>query len=210
MHNSIWLIILLCLITPFPLQGTVDNYSVFIQLTEKIAQQIAHIEHLHQHHKILLKNADPHGENGWFVENNFIRIFNQSGYDSIALYQNSANVFTTPDSVLIIEFKIIELKVNYSSENRFWKIGAVNRHIRVDLWLKAYNFNTGFIMWSNSLSETYTDKIDAKQTSELHHKHIAFTQSPIPVSGYKKYVEPIFIMGLSGTIIYLFYSFRSN
>ena len=92
MKHYIWLLIILVTYLPHSLQGnekiTVDNLTIFDRLTAKIIKQSITRVDLKQYSKIYIKNVEQNDKNSWFIENWFIRILNNLGYDSVALYRD--------------------------------------------------------------------------------------------------------------------------
>ena len=197
---------------PQPLQGIENNLTIFDRLSEHIVQQAVNNVDLQQFRKIIIKNAQQGDENKWYVDYWFINVLDTIGHE---LYVLGFNVDSTVSiescSTAVLEYKIKHLDIEYTSKNKFWNTSSIERRIAVELWIKCYKLSDGFIHWAGNIGKEYSDIIEMDHIHTLENRYIKFTKAAIPVAkGFTNFLEPILIMGLSGTIIYLFYSFRSK
>lgn len=188
-----------------------DNLTIFTRLSQEIIGNVIHRTNLDSTNKIILKNTDPVDKNGWFIENSFIDFLKKSGFKSIAIYRGfsqSDTVFSSLKPTRIIEFKIKDLSVTYTKKD---KNKILERKLVIDLWLNIYKSSDGISYWTDTIRKEFTDTIKRVEIQALQNENITFTQASLPpMTGFMKVIEPIVIIGLSGTIIYLFYSFRSK
>ena len=188
-----------------------DNYKIFNRLAENVVNQAIDSSGISCQDKyIFLQNIDLKDKNGWFIENWYIKSLQKRECNSIAT-PNDSGVKTDQNSI-IIEYKIIELNVNYLSNDTFWKSNPVQRKFEIKLWSKFTRLNNnGQLIWMGECADTYSGYVDRDVIPELQNTHIPFTKAPVPqFNGYTKFLEPAFIMGISGVIIYMFYAFRSK
>ncbi len=188
-----------------------DNYKIFNLLAENVVSETIDSSGILCHDKtIYVRNADPENANGWFIENWYIKSLQKMHCDSIATLNDSGAGLN--QNSIVIEYKIIKLNVNYLSNDTFWKSNPVQRKFILKLWTKFSRLkNNSKIIWMGECTDSYSDYVDRKTISELQNTHISFTLAPVPeFNGYKKVLEPVFIMGISGVIIYMFYAFRSK
>ena len=219
MKHYLWLLIIFIIYFPIVIQGKDDipddNLTIFDRLTEQILDQALTNVDLEQYSKVLIKSTDPENKNNWYFENRLIKVLNKIDFNSITLYREEfyKDTITVNNSTptLVFEFKIIHLDVKYLSENNFWKNKLIERHIKVGLWINIYGYSDGLVYWAGNIGKNHSDNIKADQITTLQNPNIIFTQAANPpLPGFKKFFEPIFIMGLTGLTIYLFYSFRSK
>ena len=188
-----------------------DNYEIFNRLAGKVVQcTIDSSEITCNNTNVYMRNGDPTGANGWFIENWYIKSLQQMQCDSIATLTELEPAINK--NSILIDYKIIKLNVDYQSQDTFWKSKPVRRTIELKLWAKFSRLNNnGKVLWMGECAESYSDHVRRARIPDLQNKHIAFTQAPVPeFNGYSKVLEPTFVMGISGVIIYLFYSFRSK
>ncbi len=208
-----FLIIPSILIFAIPLYGNdsapIDNLAVLNRLTGEITHQAIDSAHFDVNATILIRTVGEDLTQGWYIENQILQQLLEMGCDTVLIYRNEVPERREAD--IVFEFSIRHLGVEYKGEGSFWKTKSVIRNIVAELWMQIYDGKNGRVLWSGALRREFTDRIKPDQLKSLENPYLSFTSAPAPPPvHFKKIVEPTFIIGVTGTIVYLFYSLRSK
>lgn len=210
LHKSI----LLLLIVPIVLTAgePQSNIVIFNKLADDIFNRFIAKTGIDSNVNVILQNSEPAADGDWFIEQLFISKLNKQHIDSIVVLPHKVEIDTIGQRhAVFIKYKIAELAVRYISHDSFWTRKPIDRRIDVNIRTRVTRLSDGLLIHGGFFPASYSDKINWQDISKIENPRLAFTTAPKPAySGFKKYINPIFIMGVSGIIIYLFYSFRSN
>lgn len=147
---------------------------------------------------ISLVALDPSFKENWIIEQQWIK----------ALQDQQYNVFSG-DSVKdnnrsLLYFRPVKQKVTYKNDGKY-----IRRNVFVDCYVKC-TASKRRVLFSRSLHKSMSDKISRKDLSLIENPLIASTHAEKPVSRWKQWIEPLIVSVVSGTIITLFYSYRSK
>ena len=125
-------------------------------------------------------------------------------------------VYTKTDSVSIIDNEIIlseeSITYNYSSLGTKWlfKNKGFRREVEGELHLTIRE-NDGKVVFSRIISEIYQDTITSKSIKHIEDPNLSFTKGEKHNSSFsKKVIGPVIFTAATLTVVYLFYSLRSN
>lgn len=190
-----------------------SNFEIFSQISTQCVQEIldAHLPKTVK--KVSLQGVNSADSLNWFLENILFNLLNRQGIDSILIQPKSGAAVFNFKNTILIKFSIISLDLNYETESH-WRItnkSTVNRHFDVHLFFQIIDEQNGTILWSGEGSRQYMDQVNQKQISKLESKSIQFTRAKFHHrSVYSRFIEPVIVIATTGTIIYLFYAFRSQ
>ncbi|MBD3289819.1 hypothetical protein GF337_13515, partial [candidate division KSB1 bacterium] len=110
-----------------------DNYQIFNRLAEQVVLSTIDSSGISCNNtNVYLKTSDSEDSNGWFIENWYIRLLQEMQCDSISTLPDVGK--NKNQNSIQVDFKIINLNVNYISQDTFWKSNPVRREIEVKLW----------------------------------------------------------------------------
>jgi len=71
--------------------------------------------------------------------------------------------------------------------------------------------DTGEVIWSGELNYQFQDRIRPKDIVQIENAYLKFTKGEFlsDFRNLKKWAEFLFLLGVSATIVYLFFSIRS-
>jgi hypothetical protein len=193
------------------------NFEVLKSLSRQNIEPCLKSNLTNQNIPVQIINLDTTDSTGWFFEAIIFEILQGLQIDSIQLghREQSDSLSSQLFSGYQISYKKIELKLNYKSPEK-WSFRypkKINREAIVKLHIKILLItpqNTQ-LLWSGILENNLIDEIPSQELKNIEYSHLKFTQAAVPnVSIYNHILEPLIIIGSTGWIIYLFYSFRSR
>lgn len=200
----VFLLSLLTLLSPAEKYG--DNLSFLEELTNKLLRKWVLEQNLPRDQLILLKRISPQSIEDWFLENRFLCVLKEQNYHRVRLGSQS------PEGI-VIEFKIIKLGIDYPRIIRsgLWGNREVERRGEVKVALKLYRAGQGEVMWAGVIGGSEGDRVPLNMVKNLENKGFSFTQAPLPCGGgFSRILEPAVVLGVTGVVIYLFFSIRSK
>ncbi|MDZ7262519.1 MAG: hypothetical protein ONB05_10495 [candidate division KSB1 bacterium] len=189
-----------------------SNFSVLKEIAQITIQRILKEAALEPNQSIVIKKSTTEEAQGWFIETQFIEVLRGGGFVSISLIANQEEA-RIDSSRWVLEYKIIELGIKYLNPQRWRIFGKANlqRQSVINLSVRIYNERTGEVRWAGDLREEKTDEVPGRLINELENPAFPFTCSRIPAeTGWGRILEPVLILGVTGGVIYLFYSFKSK
>ena len=124
------------------------------------------------------------------------------------LYSSS---FSVPEQLqrFIYNFDFTPIQNNVVYEQKKDKInGNVLRTVQVQLLIKVEKNNN--VLFDKRIKREFSDTIQADQFNQVETDFFAFTKGKRSQSLFSRLFEPALVSAATGTIIYLFYNFRSN
>lgn len=193
------------------------NFEVLRSLSRQNIEPCLKSNLTNQNIPVQILNLDATDSTGWFFEAIIFEILQDLQLDSIQVGQReqSDSLSSQLFSGYQISYKKIELKIKYQSPEKwsFRHPKKINREAIVKLHIKILQISpqNSQLLWSGILENNSIDEIPAQELRNIEYSHLKFTQSIVPnVSIYSHILEPLIIIGSTGWIIYLFYSFRSR
>lgn len=184
--------------------GTKTNLAVMQTLIESMTRQI--IEHANVPRGGNVVITFQESMDSWIAQNSFIAAFSSSGF----------RVFTQQDTVApgntVFDVRGTTLTVSYNNMFRegIWGAEKVKRTVTTALTCNATNLQTHEVLYSNSVSEMFSDTVAVDEIPSLELLSAKSTHGELPDEGFfNRMLEPIVIVGAAGVAVYLFFHVRS-
>ncbi|MBN1154029.1 hypothetical protein JXB12_03830 [candidate division KSB1 bacterium] len=216
--NFIVLYLTLSLI-PAPVQATDhqtydQNLTVFKTMVEGTVDQFVQEANLSKENKLIIDSQGNNDRRAMFIDVWMTGRLRDSGFDSIYVRSDYATVVTTDSTkttdFVVIKYNVVEFFVTYNGTRSFWREKPVTRSFISNLMFHISDEH-GYAKWSGTIKKDQTDIVPYSQLSKLETESIDFTRSTLPSKSiFSSYVEPLFVIGVTGTVIYLFYALRSK
>lgn len=194
-------------------QTYLPTLDVLKTLVEETVDQVLRVSNLSQDTKVILQSFDDQ-RTAAFIDVWMADRFRVSGFDSLYVrskYMRDLSQDTTKfTNSVVINYRVIRFGVDYKGQASFWRDRLITRRVFSDLMVTMFNTN-GYIRWSGNVVKDRTDSVPYSFLKTLENENVDFTQSTQPSgSFFKKYLEPLFVLGVTGTVVYLFYALRSK
>ncbi|MFQ5750881.1 MAG: hypothetical protein ACE5HI_02700 [bacterium] len=166
--------------------------------------------------KVVIRSLAVNKEVDWFIENQLVKFLHKRDVQSIYLNQDTLNAIsatTRKDTISIFEFKLLTIGIEYFEENSqgLSKAGYVNRKGSISIYLRIIEQSTGEILWNGDIEKSQYDWIPLAAIDRLENPNVPFSKGVlIKNRGRTTILKPILITGITGIIVYLFYSLRSR
>ena len=186
--------------------SSITNLNIFKNLYykgfSKAFQKITVFDSLTLYFNHLTKNKNI----DWLIEEQFIKSANNAGFFN--LIQIDDSTFLKNEKSYMTEFHSVLNKVNYYPmsilpENKH------NRKVTIEFYLKILSSGNQVLL-SNDIKETYSDTIFVNKIKYIENTNFPFTIGNRSKSLVSKLFEPLLVSLITSTVIYIFYSFRSN
>ncbi len=182
--------------------------SLLEQVTEEVFEKLQN--------KISIKSLEVNTEVDWFIENQLVKALQNRGFDTIYLKHKEEDINSSGNveiSHSLFEFKVLNLSIDYSenTDNGLSKSGYAVRKGNIRFLLRVVQQPSGEFLWNGILAESKHDWILTDQIKAVENQNVAFTKGDFKInSGKIKILEPVLISGVTGIIVFLFYSLRSR
>lgn len=134
----------------------------------------------------------------WLIEKQFFNCLTQAGFKNI--YSGAQLSDATH-----ISYESVQQRIYYHNIPD----KKVERHVDVQLHVRCVD-SKKIILKDEIITRTFTDTITAKEIKTVENIKFPFTKGEQKRSFLKKMYEPVLLTLLTGWIIYLFYSYRSQ
>lgn len=116
------------------------------------------------------------------------------------------------NDALVVEYQALEFSLDYAKVYRSHLIGGkkVKREGAVRILTTVLDGDGGSVLWVGDAGRDHADQFSYGDVDRIEQGTFAFTQPPIPGSGWGKVVEPVFVTGIVVGLIYLFFSNQSD
>jgi hypothetical protein len=191
------------------------NLDILKSLTREIIIESIEDAGIDHDRWIYIQRLDSLSATNWFVEGMLQDTFRELGYDSLAMAHPVAK-HTYIDRLalrdpVILRFRTVDLAVEYNAERSFWGNADIQRKVYAELRLSMHEYSSGSLLCSGTRRKVADDTLRRGYIDNIENDNIAFTRGTLPeTSIIRRVIEPVFIIGLTGTVVYLFYSLRSN
>lgn len=192
-----------------------DNLTVLNNLAQQVAEDIVYQIVLNKTAELIIVNIPPADESSWLLETKLLPLVIAR---DIAVSNSSYSTFTgdsletkTNANSYVLSYKITEIGITYAYLNRgLFRDDKIEREAVLRVFVKLSN-NDNLIIWSDEIEKKHNDSFFSSQLKHVNNPDFSFTFSEPPASfGVKKLIEPLITIGVTGTIIYLFFAFRSK
>ena len=142
----------------------------------------------------------------WLIEEQFVKSAQHAGFFN--LLQMDGSALSKDEEKYFVEYRSVLNSVSYSAisvlpENK------CNRIVNIEVYLKILGPENRVLL-SNVIRESYSDTINVNTINSLENSDLPFTIGNRSKSLVSKLLEPLLVALITGSIIYIFYSFRSN
>ncbi len=144
----------------------------------------------------------------WFLESRIVDILKTR---DLAVYVDSGfqPVERADDSTAVVEFKLMEIGINYFSQNRGAEV--LGRKAYVHFLGRVRLRATGRILYNGALQASKSDWIAAENKPVFENPDIEFTVGKVQTLKREGGIlQPLAVVVVTGVVVYLFYSLRSR
>lgn len=140
----------------------------------------------------------------------------ESFIDNTALNKFNLNVYSSSEKFSmgkLVIIRWIEWSINYKKINRrFWQRQKFQRNLKADFFVEVLNRKDNKLLFCKNVKRDTKSIINRKEILKIQNPEYAFTRGQfVETKGVlKKWLEPIFLFAISGAVIYLFYSLRTQ
>ncbi|MFQ6617525.1 MAG: hypothetical protein ACE5QV_02445 [Fidelibacterota bacterium] len=212
--NAIFKIALILLLIPFLNIGFLEgqtytsNYELLRKSAEELALSIADELNRLEVHSVILAEKSAEDESTWFFNSILTRTLLKGG---IKVYKAELPVTDLPNATL--NFRVISLGVKYlkAFRRRFWSSVNVEREGYIKVTVEVIKQPEGQLILEKDFKKLTQDVVPMVEIDHLQKDNFLFTKDALPqISDGRGVIEPALIIGVTGVIIYLFFSLRSG
>jgi len=202
-----------CIPSIYAVDSAANNLEVFKSLVEQSTDQLINNASLSLD-DILILDSQSDDRLSMFIDVWMMGQLKKNGFDSIYV-KSPANQAMKRHSnkskrSVVLTYSVVEFDLKYKGERTFWRNKSVGRYFSSDLLFNISN-SDGYAQWNGHIKKSYQDYVLPAVLKKLENENVDFTQSKLPPKPvFKKYIEPLFVIGVTGTVIYLFYALRSK
>jgi len=109
-------------------------------------------------------------------------------------------------------FRWLNWEIKYTQmKKRFWQKKRFQRNLKANFFVEVFSSNNK-LLYSKQVKKEFEDILKKDEIGKVQNSDLKFTLGKIKEKGsfVNKFVEPVFLFAISGTVIYLFYSIRSQ
>lgn len=119
------------------------------------------------------------------------------------LLKRGISVMADSGAAPTLSFRIVELGI---WANSGVLRPSVERRCRVSLSLQLEG--AGELAWTGSATHVLTDRVEKRRVAALQSSTYAFAKTDVEEQSWGKYVEPVIVSSVLGSLVYLFFSNR--
>jgi len=175
-----------------------DNLDRFARLISGFLDRVQRPSAADTLTPVILDCRSGERELNWLIEKESIAWLNNLGYDQV--YQGEARDVTGH----FIEIRPLRHAVFYRELG-----GELERSVSAEIYLKWLSPQRE-ILYTQTLADTLSDTIGRDRVERIENENYPFTKGEIPRRFFNRYGEPLVVSLITGSMIYLFYSFRSK
>ncbi|RMF65587.1 MAG: hypothetical protein D6743_07770 [Calditrichaeota bacterium] len=197
--------------TPEAAAQRVTNLEFLTGLTDSLLDQATQVLDSVEVRTVVIRALDPQNDANWFFEDRLSAVAKAHGSPAIYLGAPGSEERFWPDSsAVIIEFEPLKLDVVYEQSDGVARAGYGKRIGNVGLFLRLVNGGTGRLLASDTIEARKSDWVAEQELDEIKSDKISFSKSEGGKKPLGKIVQPLLISGVTGILVYLFYSLRSR
>lgn len=148
----------------------------------------------------------------WFLQNTIVETLKKADFSDIYVNQSS-NDHHSENPFFLCEFKLLHLGIRYLHVYQDGKLRQqqLRRVGEIDTFFQISEQPAGRIVWNGKIRGARSDTVSVDEVEALENRNILFTIGEKPEkTGGTNFLEPAVITGVTGIIIFLFYSIRSR
>jgi hypothetical protein len=191
-----------------------DNLQFLTLLTDSLIEsQISGI-FSDSEGKILIRAVQPNERLDWFFESRLVEVLKQQKADFIyvdgRVIENGAMV--EDDDLKVIEYRVLKLGIEYFEDpQKSMGLDKLGRKAVVSFFLKVLEPASGKVLLSQELAGAKAGWYDWDDRRRIEDPNVSFTKGVFyGKNGPSKSVQALLLTGVSGVIVFLFYSLRSR
>lgn len=182
-----------------------SNLEVFSELFNDIFSQVFSNVHANDSAELAISIEQTPYDVYWLLEPPLVTSARRTGFGHF----RKIELITEQDSASFqIEIRPVRLSVAYESDADLQR-HQVARVCRADLHIRLVDPRQRILITDN-FGSSIRDVIDKKQIERVENVRYPFATASRSKGFFKTWVEPLTVSAVTGTIIYLFYSFRSK
>ena len=111
-----------------------------------------------------------------------------------------------------VTFQWLNWEITYTQmKKRFWQKKRFQRNLKADFFVEVFSY-TNMLLYSKKFEKEFEDIVKKDEIAKVQSPDLEFTLGNIEEKRglVNKVIEPVFLFAISGTVIYLFYSIRSQ
>lgn len=194
---------------------TKSNLDIFSDLIDSVLTEILPEIPKEPSTTLFIKNLDANSNISWFIENRIVHILKSLGFHD-EIYVGDPD-FSNRDgkTTLRLDYKVLDLKVKYMKREDGGFLGSgsnqINRQITVGLLVRVVKVPEDALILSEERWKNYNDWINEDQISTVENSNLPFTSGEFKYNkNSKNLLEPLLVTGVTGIIVFLFFSLRSR
>jgi len=142
----------------------------------------------------------------WLIEQQFVKSARDAGF--ITLVQSEGSTNLDKEKIIIAAYRSVLNNVNYTAmsllpENNLY------RQVNIEFYVKISDSDHR-VLFSDDFKEVFSDTIKVNNIKNIENNNLPFTIGNRSKSLVSRLLEPLLVTLITGSIIYIFYSFRSN
>ncbi|MBN2410884.1 hypothetical protein JXQ31_04270 [candidate division KSB1 bacterium] len=142
----------------------------------------------------------------WLIEEQFVKSAERAGFSTLILLGDST--ILKNEKNFYVEYRSVINNVHYSAMSVLPE-NKQNRKVNIEFYIKILDPDNRILL-STVINESYSDTINVNNINHIENKNLPFTVGERSKSLVSELLEPLLVTLITGSIIYIFYSFRSN
>jgi len=195
----------------------VDNLEFLSQLTDSLLSEKTAGIFSNLHGSVQIRGLDVNTEVDWFFENRLVELLKKESAGPLYLegQDTGREAVTTREHspVHIVEYKVVSLGIEYIGRdaNGMERGEHLGRKAVLSFFLRVIWHSSGKILLSEHVSGAKYDWLPVQDRNRIENRSIGFTMGVFHArAGSNKAAEALLLTGVSGVVIFLFYSLRSR
>lgn len=184
-------------------QNLITNIDFFGELYFQLFQGVFHGEEIPDSSILVIQESESSAAN-WLIENEIFKWAKGAGFANCVMQGSAGD--DEGVSGFLLQYKNLRSLVEYSDDPGSGKIG---RTVNAELYLKLLSPSRR-VLFSGIQKKTLCDEIRKKDVQRVENEKYPFTMGIRNRAFLSKILEPTIVSIVTGGIIYLFYSYRSQ
>lgn len=184
-------------------QNLKTNLDFFGELYFQLFRGVFHGEKIPDSSRLIIQESESSAAN-WLIENEIFKWAKSAGFVNCVVQGNARE--DEGVSGFLLQYKNLKSLVEYSEAS---VSGKISRCVHAELYLKLLSPSRQ-ILFSGIQKKTLCDEIRPKDVQRVENEKYPFTMGKRNRSFLAKILEPTIVSLVTGGIIYLFYSYRSQ
>lgn len=141
----------------------------------------------------------------------------KSFINNIFINKHNISVFSISEnnslSGKLVIFRWVDWIIKYEKiKHHFWQKQKFQRNLKADFFVEVLNRKDNKILFSKNVKKDEINSIKSSDLEKIQNPKYGFTMGQIIKKDglLKRWLEPVFLFAISGTVVYLFYSIRSQ